>query len=363
MSFAVSEILALTQGRLANEGELGSAIGGIRVERPAPLASAGAGDVAFFFSREYEKEVVGTRAGVLITGEAFVKPIQAAKPPFWGKTAVIACKDPYLALAILSEKFAQSLSPSAHLASTGDGIIHPTAVVHPTAKVAKSVSVGAHSVVEADAVIGEGSVVYPGCYIGPKVSIGERCVLFPGVKIYEWCRIGNRVRLHAGAVIGSDGFGYAPIRDGAKVVGHQKIYHVGKVVIGDDVEVGANTCVDRGTFDDTILERNVKLDNLVQVGHNARLEEGAVVCGKTGLAGSTRLGRYCYVGGLTGVANKVHIGDGASVAALTLVSKDVPAYGTALGNPQRAQGEHFKAHALLNRLLSDRKKAPKKETE
>ena len=369
MTFAVSEILSWTGGRLANESELGPAVSGIRVERPAALNAAGAGEVAFFFSREYEKEVPGTRAGVLITGEAFVKPLQAARLPFWSKTAVIACRDPYLALAILSEKFAAGVSSAAHVPAAGavsnghtQQEIHPSAVVHPSARVGAGVSIGANCVVEAMTTIGAGSCLYPGCYVGTKVTIGESCVLFPGVKVYEWTRIGNRVRLHAGCVIGSDGFGYAPVRDGAAVTGHRKIYHLGKVVIGDDVEIGANSCVDRGTFDDTIIERNVKIDNLVQVGHNVRLEEGAVICGKTGLAGSSRVGRYSYVGGLTGVANRVYIGDGASVAAMTLVTKDVPAGGTALGNPQREQSEHFKIHAMLNRMLASRKKGKGNET-
>ena len=356
MAFTVSEILSWTGGRLANESELGSSVEGIRIERPAPLNSASGAEVAFFFSREYERDVPGTRAGVLITGEAFVKPLQAAKLPFWSKAAVVACKDPYMAMAVLSEKFAAGASPTAHLKSSGEGDIHPTAVVHSSAKVGKDVTIGAYCVVEASAVIGAGTVLYPGCYVGHGAAFGECCVLFPGVKVYEGTQLGNRVRLHAGCVIGSDGFGYAPVRDGAKVTGHRKIYHLGRVVIGDDVEVGANSCIDRGTFGDTVLERNVKIDNLVQVGHNSLLEEGAVVCGKTGLAGSSHLGRYCYVGGLSGISNRVHIGDGATVAALTLVSKDVPANGTAVGNPQRTHGEHFKIHASLNRMLADRKK-------
>jgi UDP-3-O-[3-hydroxymyristoyl] glucosamine N-acyltransferase len=265
-------------------------------------------------------------------------------------------------MALLSEKFAGALSTVAHPpgASRGDSRIHASAVIHASAKIAAGVQVGAHCVIEAEARIGAGSVLYPGCYVGPSCSLGEDCVLFPGVTLYEWTELGKRVRIHAGAVLGSDGFGYAPVKapgaEGGKpgVVGHQKIYHLGRVVVGDDVEIGANSCVDRSTFGETRIDRNSKLDNLVHLGHNARLEEGAIVCGGTCLAGNASVGKYAYVGGLTGVANQVHVGDGASVGALTLVTKDVPPGSTAVGNPQREYREHFKAHATLSRLVKSR---------
>jgi UDP-3-O-[3-hydroxymyristoyl] glucosamine N-acyltransferase len=156
-------------------------------------------------------------------------------------------------------------------------------------------------------------------------------------------------------VIGSDGFGYAPKKQGSQVTGHQKIYHLGRVVVGDDVEMGANCCVDRSTLGETRIEKNSKLDNLVHLGHNSYLGEGAVICGGTCLAGNARVGKYAYVGGLTGIGNHVHVGDGATVGALTMVTKDVQAGGTAVGNPQRDRREHFRAHALLSRLLEERR--------
>ncbi len=362
MSFSVSEVVHWTGGRLVNATELGSASERIRVDRPSPLPGAKNSDLAFFFSRYYERELPTARPGILITGEAFVKPLQAAGLPFWKTSAVIACADPYLAMAILSEKFAAELSSVAHLPGTAgpEPQIHPTAVVSKTAELGPGVQVGARCVIEDDVRVGAGSIFYAGCYVGPKCSIGENSVLFAGVSLYEWTQIGDRVRVHAGAVIGADGFGYAPRREGDRVVAHQKIYHLGRVVIEDDVEIGANTCVDRGTFGETRIGRAAKIDNLIQIGHNAQVGEGAILCGGTCLAGNSNVGKFAYVGGLTGVANQVQIGDGASVGAMTLVTKDVPARGTAVGNPQREYKEHFKAHALLSRLLAERKEKREK---
>jgi UDP-3-O-[3-hydroxymyristoyl] glucosamine N-acyltransferase len=212
-------------------------------------------------------------------------------------------------------------------------------------------------VIQERAQIGAGTVLYAGCFIGPSVKIGKNSVLFPRVSVYEWTILGDRVRLHAGVVLGSDGFGYAPKIIDGQVRGHQKIFHLGRVVVGDDVEIGANSCVDRGTMGDTVIANNVKLDNLVHVGHNSQLDEGAVICGGTCLAGRASVGRYAYVGGLTGITNAVRVGDGAKVGALSLVTKDVPPGGTAVGNPQREHREHFKVHALLNKLSLENKHA------
>lgn len=360
MSFSVSEVLAWVGGRLANASALGERVESIRVERPVPLGASQASELAFFFSREYEKELPTSRAGILVIGEPFAKPLEAAGLPWWKTTAVVACEDPYLAMALLSERFAARLSSVAHLAAPENTGIHPTAIVHETAEIAPSAVIGPHCVVEERARIGEGTVLYPGCYVGPGVKLGSRCVLFPAVTLYEWTEIGDRVRIHSQTTIGSDGFGYAPRREGGKVVGHQKIYHLGRVVVGNDVEIGACCTIDRSTFGETRIGNQAKLDNKVHVGHNCTLLEGAVICGGTALAGGVTIGRFAYIGGLTGITNRVVVGDGASVGAVALVSKDVEPGGTAVGNPQRPYREHFKAHAALNRLIADRKKGKSK---
>lgn len=360
MSFSVAQILEWTGGRLANEGawEGAASPGSVLVTRPAPLAVSKPGEVAFFFAKSYQGELPTAAPSVLITAEPFLKPLEASGLPIWRKAAVVACADPYLAMAVLSGKFAERLSSVAHLpgAARGQAEVHPTAIVHPDAELDDGVVIGPHCVIERGARIGQGTVLYAGCFVGPEAVIGRDCVLFPRVTVYEWTQIGDRVRLHGGVVLGSDGFGYAPRRDGKTVSGHEKIYHLGRVVVGDDVEMGALSCVDRGTFGDTIIEREAKLDNQVHIGHNARVEHGAIICGGTCLAGRARVGRFAYVGGLTGVTNDVHIGDGALVAACALVSKDVAPGSSAVGNPQREHKEHFKVHAMLNRMLSEKRK-------
>ncbi|MBC7692797.1 MAG: UDP-3-O-(3-hydroxymyristoyl)glucosamine N-acyltransferase [Methylotenera sp.] len=369
MSFSVAQIAEWTQGQIVNANAILGAeqtLSGILVSRLAPLAGSQKDQLAFFFNKEYQHELPSAHPGILITGELFVKPLEAAGLPFWKSTAVIACEDPYSAMALLSAKFAEVLSSVGHQNRVHKGVpkIHPTAVVHSTAQLGAGVEVGPHCTIDENVKIGAGSLLYSGCTLGPSVNLGEDCVLFPRVTLYEWTQLGNRVRLHAGCVLGADGFGYAPILSagpsGRQVSGHQKIYHLGRVVVGDDVEMGANTLVDRSTLGDTVIGKNAKLDNHVHVGHNAQVGEGAILCGGVFLAGSASVGKYVYVGGMSGITNKIHVGDGAKVGAMTLVTKDVPPGLTAVGNPQREHSDHFRAHATLNRLSSRDSRSSKK---
>jgi UDP-3-O-[3-hydroxymyristoyl] glucosamine N-acyltransferase len=357
VAFTLSELLKWTEGRLANESSLSLSPVEIKVEKPSALDKARAGDVAFFFSKTYQADLLKSQPTVLITGEPFVQPLEKSGLPLWKKTAIVACADPYLAMAVISEKFAPQMSQVAHVPSSqtrGKTQVHPTAVVHPEARLGEGVQVGPHCVIEAQCQVGARTILYPGVYLGSGATLGEDSVIFPGVAIYEKCQLGNRVRIHANSVIGADGFGYAARRNAQKeVTGHQKIYHFGKVIIGDDVEVGAGTSIDRGTLDDTVIEKNTKIDNQVQIGHNCKIGEGTVICGKAGLAGSTTVGKYVYIGGLTGIGNQAHIGDRAAVAAVSAISKDVSPGDQAAGNPQRKAGDYFRIQVLLNRMLKD----------
>lgn len=363
MGFSVSEIAAWIGGVVANETVLGAAVNRIKVERPAELRQARATDLAFFFNRAYQEDLIRSAAGVLVTGEPFVKPLAVSGLPLWKNSAVIACADPYLAMAVISEKMAASLSTVAHLEGEHDIAseprVHPTAIVHSRAELGTGVRIAPYCVIEESARIGEGTVLYPGCYVGTRCVIGRDCVLFPRVTLYEWTELGDRVRIHSGAVLGADGFGYAPRRDpgSSDVVDHEKIYHLGKVVIGDDVEIGANTCIDRATLGETRVERKAKIDDLVMIGHNCLIDEGAVLCGKVGMAGRARVGRFAYIGGGAGLSNDVYVGDRAVVGGHTLISKDVPPGGMVVGNPQRDHKEHFRIQAMLNRLAAERQGA------
>jgi len=358
MSFSVSDIISWIGGRVVNETALqsGSRAGSqdIRIERPASLRGSTAKDVAFLFSKAFQSELPEAAPGALITGEPFVLPLEQASLPLWKNSAVIACSDPHLAMAKISEQIAPDFSTVTHTKSPEKTNIHPSAVVDPSAKLGDRVVIGAHSVIEAGVKIGNGTVIYPGCYIGFEASIGENTVLFANVSIYEWTQIGSRVRLHSGVVLGADGFGYVPEMKNGEVVNHQKIYHLGKVVLGDDVEMGANSSVDRGTFSDTVIKNKVKLDNLVQIGHNSELGEGTIICGHSGTAGSVVVGKFVTVGGCTGINNKVTIGDRAMVAAFTSATKDIKPGTVVAGVPQRNARDHFKVHALLTKLLKSK---------
>ena len=357
--FGLAQVLAWTSGRCANAERLGdSKAGQIRVTRANRLGRSRAGDIAFFFSRHYESELATASPSILILGEAFLAPLEAARGQLPGleSTALVVCQDPYLAMAIVLEQLAPVAVPSLLSPGISDlpAQIHPTAVIDPSARLGRGVRIGPFCTVGEGSVLGDGVELVSHISIGPRVTLGRGCKLFSFVTIYENCTLGDRVRLHSGVVIGADGFGYAPER-GASGLVHRKILHVGRVQIDDDVEIGANTCVDRATVGETHIGRGAKIDNEVQIGHNVEIGEGAIVCGKAGLSGSSSVGKYAYIGGAVGLANQVHVGDGARIGGMSLVSKDIPPGETWVGNPARRERDHFRVHALLNKLVHERR--------
>ena len=361
MLISVKEIVECIGGRVVNSDHLGTGLDSILVGRPVPLSVSRQTDLAFFFSRAFESELLSADPGILVIGEPFVQPLEAARLPFWKSAAVIACHDPSSAMAILSQKFASELSTVAHCQNPSQARarkteVHPTALLASSVELGEGVVIGPYCVIQDHVRIGSGTILYPHCFLGSRCSVGEDGVLFSNVTLYEWTVIGNRVRLHSGVVLGADGFGYVPKMEGKQPIGHRKIYHLGRVVVGDDVEIGAMTCVDRGTLGDTRIGKHVKIDNQVHLGHNTQVDEGAIICGAVGLAGSATIGKYAYIGGLAGIDNNVHVGDGAKVGGMSLVTKDVPPGATVVGNPQRNHIEHFRVHALLSKLLEERRK-------
>lgn len=360
--FKVSEIANWIQAKVANpefaDPDATAGINSVSIKRLTTLKEAGSGDLAFFFSKHYQDDLMATRASVIVTGNDFVKSLEATGLPQWKSSAFLACADPYGALAILSSHFSRRQSAHDHQLLSSKASVHPSAVVHPTAKVAASAEIGANAVIEHDCVIEAGAVIYPGCYIGPGSKLGESSVLFPNVSLYERTQIGKRVRIHAGTVIGADGFGYAPIIDPTtkKQIGHRKIYHLGRVVIEDDVEIGANSSIDRGTMGDTVIRKQAKIDNQVQVGHNCDVGEGSVLCGAAGMAGSSSLGKFVIVGAQSGTGNQVHVGDYVKLGGYTGAAKDLPPDTEWFGVPARPMREFFRLFALQSKLLKDRDK-------
>lgn len=214
------------------------------------------------------------------------------------------------------------------------------------ARLGKECYVGDFAVIEAGAEIGDGCLVYPQVYIGDGVKVGAGTILYPGVKIYEGCRIGSRCILHAGAVVGADGFGFAPNTEG----GFDKIPQLGNVVIEDDVEVGANTCIDRAKTDSTVIRRGVKLDNLIQIGHNVRVGQHTVISAQTGVAGTSRIGSHCILAGQVGIADHVSVGDRVRIGSKSGVDKNVGDGEVRLGYPALPGMQYHRSSAVFKNL-------------
>ncbi|MCX7590592.1 MAG: UDP-3-O-(3-hydroxymyristoyl)glucosamine N-acyltransferase [Kiritimatiellae bacterium] len=295
----------------------------------ASLAEAGPGDISFLANPRYGPLMAKTRASVVLVAESWKGPCPRT---------IIRVPDPDRAFALVTEL----LGPKPVFRPPG---IHPSAVIASGTEMGPEVHIGPFVVVEPGAKIGRRSVVCAFCYIGHDTVIGEECLLYPHVTIRERCRVGNRTIIHSGAVIGSDGFGYFE-HEGV----WKKIPQVGIVEIGDDCEIGANVTVDRARFGRTVIGNGVKLDNLIQVGHNVKIGDHTAMAAQVGIAGSTVIGRHVQVGGQAGIGNHVTVGDGAAVAARAAVHKDVPTDTVVAGIPAMKRDEWQKLNLHLLRL-------------
>lgn len=254
----------------------------------------------------------------------------------------------------------ETLTPPTHMPRAG---VHPTAIIDPAASIDATAAIGAHCSVGPRTVIGAGVVLHPGVAVGADVRVGEGSELRAGVVIEDRCTLGKRVRLHANVVIGADGFGYRPSADGKSLI---KIPHAGNVEIHDDVEVGANSTIDRGKFGPTVVGAGAKIDNLVQIGHNCRLGRSVIVCGAAALAGSVSVGDGAILGGGTGIADNLSIGAGARVGARSGVMDNIPAGETWAGYPARPIGDTMRivaATAKLPELLRQVKRLARESRE
>lgn len=326
-------ISALTEGKLAARI---SGDAGILVRAVAPLDAAGAGDLSFLANIRYKAQALASRAGAIVvaTGDA------DALFPAGREGALLACANPYAFFSLAS----QLLNPVPPFTPG----IDPSARIDAAAQVAAEARVDAFAVIEAGAVVGEGAWIGAGCHVGAGAVIGARTRLYPRVVVYADCRIGARGIVHSGAVIGSDGFGFAPF-DGRYI----KIPQTGRALIGDDVEIGANTTIDRGTMGDTVIDDGVKLDNQVQVAHNVRIGAHTVVAGCVGIAGSATIGRHCQLGGAAMIHGHITLCDRVIVSGGTLISRSIAEPGFYSGVFPFQPNREWERNAAVVRHLDD----------
>jgi UDP-3-O-[3-hydroxymyristoyl] glucosamine N-acyltransferase len=301
LAFTPAEVAAIVQPR-STRGGTTEAIRGI-----SALGTARSGDLSFLGNPRYKAEVATTAASVVLV------PADFAGEPRAGQLFLLV-DNPSVALARLCARIEHALQPPAVPG------VHPSAVVAAGARIAASAEIGPLCVIEADAQVGAGVCLQAAVFVGRGSTIGEGCRLMPGVRLYAGCELGRRVRVHANAVLGSDGFGYEFI-DGR----HEKIPQIGRVVIGDDVEIGAGTTIDRARFGTTIVGEGTKIDNLVQLGHNVVVGRHCILCAQVGISGSTTLEDYVVLAGQVGVGGHIMIGKGAKAGGGAAVAADVPA--------------------------------------
>jgi UDP-3-O-[3-hydroxymyristoyl] glucosamine N-acyltransferase len=307
--FTLGEIAQRLGGRVAGDSQT-------LIRQVGSLERAVAGQISFLSNSKHAASLAATRAAAVILAAENEKLTALPR---------IVCEAPYAYFAKVSQLF--------NKVTTQEVGVHPSAVIAKTAKLGKGVSIGA------------------GCVVSEGVRIGDDCCLYPRVVIYPNCSLGNRVILHAGVVIGADGFGIAP-EDGRWV----KIPQIGGVRIGDDVEIGANTTVDRGALDDTVIEEGAKLDNQIQVGHNVRIGAHTAIAACTGIAGSADIGRHCTIGGAAMIHGHIKIADHVHVSAGTLISRSLPKPGTYTGIYPFDEHGAWKRSAAQLRRLAKRKK-------
>ncbi|MDR0310702.1 MAG: UDP-3-O-(3-hydroxymyristoyl)glucosamine N-acyltransferase [Acidobacteriota bacterium] len=300
----------------------------VEIARVAGIDEAGEGDLTFVSNRKYISRIKTTGASAIILGKD-IPPVDIPS---------LRTDDPYFAFARALEIFFAPPVPEPG--------VHPTAVIGEDVILGAGVNIGAYAVIGRGCRIGDETTIYPHTVLYPDVVAGRNCAFHSQVTVREGCRIGDRVILQNGVVVGGDGFGFAPLKDGT----FYKILQTGSVIIEDDVEIGANTAIDRAAIGDTIIRKGAKLDNLVQVGHGAEIGENSVLAAQAGLAGSTRLGRGVWVGGQAGFAGHLEAGDGAVIPAQSGTSHDIPAGAIVSGSPAFKNSDWLRSTVAFAKL-------------
>lgn len=326
MELTTKQIAELLNGRLV--GDPDQLLTGL-----AKIEEGKAGSISFLANPKYEAYLYSTKSSLIIVNNT--QTLESAITP-----ALLYVENAYTAFTILLNLF----NPAKELKKSG---IDTQAFVDKSAVLDPSVYTGAFSYISAGATIAAGTQIYPQVFIGDNVKIGLNCTLYPGVKVYNECVLGDNVTLHSGVVIGSDGFGFAPQPDGS----FTKISQIGNVIIENDVEIGSNTCIDRATVGSTIIRNGVKLDNLIQVGHNVEIGAHTVIAAQAGIAGSTKLGENCFVGGQVGFVGHLSIARGSQFSAQSGIMKSVKIPGKQhRGSPSMALKDCLKSEVVYRNL-------------
>ena len=323
MEFKASQIAEMVGGHVEGNPDA-------RITDFAKIEEGKAGALSFLSNPKYTHFLYDTKSSVVLVNE----DLQLEREV---NATLIRVKNAYEAVAKLLQIY-QSMQPQKKGVS-------PLASIADTATVGKDCYIGPFAVIGEGVVIGDGSQIHSHAVIGDGVQLGTACIIYPHVCIYYNCRIGNRVTIHSGSVIGADGFGFAPNQNG-----YEKIPQIGIVVIEDDVEIGANTCVDRSTMGQTVLHTGVKLDNLVQIAHNCEVGANTVMSAQVGLAGSTKIGEWCMFGGQAGFAGHITVGDKTFVGAQCGVNSSLPGNQQVIGSPAQEPKSFFKSSVIFKKL-------------
>jgi UDP-3-O-[3-hydroxymyristoyl] glucosamine N-acyltransferase len=326
MQFTAEQIALMIEGKVeGNKKSVVSSFG--RIEE------AGAGQLAFLANPKYEEHLYNSVATIIIINES----LQLKQPV---AATLIRVKDAYSAFAILLDSYQKLKTQQL------TGIQQPS-YVDTSSTIGDQVFIGAFAYIGEKALIGKGSKIFQQVFIGNNVIIGENCMIYPGVKIYHNCVLGNNVTIHSGTVVGGDGFGFAPLPDGT----YKKIPQIGNVIIEDDVEIGANTTIDRATMGSTLIKSGAKLDNLLQIAHNVEIGNNSVIAAQSGISGSTKIGNNVLIGGQAGIVGHIQIADGAKINAQSGVSKSIKIPNSAVtGSPAFEFSATLRSQALVRNL-------------
>ncbi len=325
MEFRATDIAAFLNGEVVGNED-------VKVFSVSKIEDGKPGTLAFLANLKYEHHIYETKASIVLVNKSFhpKKEILAT---------LIKVDDAYQAFASLLELYQQAKTVQKV------GIEQPS-YIHETAKIGDNIYLGAFAYIGKNAQIGNNVKIYPQAFVGENVTIGDNCIIYSGVKIYDDCNIGNQCILHAGSVVGSDGFGFAPQSNGT----YKKIPQLGNVILEDNVEIGANTTIDCGTMESTIIRKGVKLDNLVQVAHNCEIGENTVIAAQAGLAGTTKVGKNCRFGGQVGLAGHLTIGNNVQIGAQSGLSSSVRDNETLLMTPAFNVKDAVKSAIIYKKL-------------